>query len=195
MVGEYIIGFICGVIVYSIYWKFYGSKRKMRKRITRLPDDWTYLATGESGDLELEYAWLRCAKRVFKLFCEKQHDYGAKNIGLGGHHGIAFRIGDKVSRYWELLGLDSDEEIDPACDDETLMDTVMDIADYGIIAMMVENGWWPRFEIRRSFGPVAIALMLRKIYERLTSGEKAEVIELLIASEVADSIDGATLAT
>lgn len=103
-------------------------------------EDWGLLATGKSGWIEIERAWLREAQTIFELFCSKQHDYGPKNIGIAGLPGLATRAADKLSRWFELLEKGEAQN-------ESLEDTLMDIADYGIIALLVLHGHWPRYTL------------------------------------------------
>ena len=105
-------------------------------------EDWADLATGRSGWIEIEHAWLRKAQEVYDVFCKKQADYGPTNIGVGGTQGITVRLGDKISRLFELLGLtDRENAGKPA--NESVRDTMIDIGDYGIIGMIVLDGDWP----------------------------------------------------
>jgi hypothetical protein len=111
---------------------------------------WERHATGDSGDEELEKAWLRAARKVFELFCMKQRSYGVQNIADLGKSGVASRLNDKIKR---LLNMYNNEGLvtlitecphcGEAITDETELDTWMDIADYGIIGMMVLKGDWP----------------------------------------------------
>ncbi len=108
-------------------------------------EDWAFLATGISGHLEIEQAWLRAAQKLYGIFCAKQHDYGTTNIGMSGLTGIALRMGDKLSRLWELTGLGEDGgEHKQALVAEGLEDTLFDLADYSLIGTIVLAGIWPR---------------------------------------------------
>jgi hypothetical protein len=115
--------------------------------------DWTDFATGSSGDIEIERGWLRVAQELFELFCKKQHDYGPANIAVGGLDGIAIRVSDKVSRLWKLQGLGSyrGKAEFPANTDESLRDTLLDLADYGIIAALVHDGVWKTMTLEEAW--------------------------------------------
>jgi len=104
-------------------------------------EDWAVLATGESGSIELERAWLRKAQEIFNLFCRKQYDYGENNIALGGEKGVIQRALDKFSRLWTLTGMGG--EMRKAKSGEPRRDAWVDLADYGIIGLMVHDGDWP----------------------------------------------------
>lgn len=74
----------------------------------------------------------------------KRHaDYGPKNIAQspgGALNGIRVRMWDKVARINNLI----DEGKDPQ--GESLRDSFVDIANYGLIALMVLDGNWPGAE-------------------------------------------------
>lgn len=131
------------------------------KTFLRNLDNWEELATGTSGDTELEKKWLSDAKKayikmpdviqeVFEVFCKKQHDYGPQNIALAGPKGVTLRMMDKFSRLWNLVGMNKQAEV-PANSDEALYDTAMDLADYGIILMMTLDGSWKLMSIEEAF--------------------------------------------
>lgn len=130
-------------------------------------DRWEELATGDSGDIELERAWLRMAKIVFQVFCEKQHDYGHRNIAIGGLKGVVLRSGDKMARLWELTGLADGSciERDAVVADEDIFQNLLDWADYGIIAMMVERRLWPKCTVNEAFGKRAVLRVAQEILQ------------------------------
>ena len=72
---------------------------------------------------------------------EKQKDYGPKNISRFGVRGLSVRLYDKVERLANLL---MDREESPKND--SLEDTFKDIANYGIIGLMLLKEQWPRDE-------------------------------------------------
>jgi len=136
-----------------------GTKVSM---LDRLFLGWDSFPTGESGDIEIEQAWLRAAEEVYEkmpdliwemyqVFCKKQHDYGPQNIALGGTKGVTQRMVDKMARLWNLLGLGNSVAKAPANAEEAIYDTLMDLADYGIIGMLTENGSWPLLSIEEAF--------------------------------------------
>jgi hypothetical protein len=95
------------------------------------------LPAGHSGDLELERQFLIVLAELFELFCGKQADYGVTNISEAGMPGLATRLNDKVARFRNIaLGHD------PL--NESLRDNLIDIADYGVIAVLVNDGKWPK---------------------------------------------------
>lgn len=126
-----------------------------------MPDktlNWEDHATGSSGDIELEKAWLRRAEQVFGIFCKKQRSYGPMNIAEFGEKGVILRSNDKLKRLINLRYND----IENPLDDETVEDTWIDIADYGIIGLLCYAGEWPTGEakgwLRGKMGRVRAAI-------------------------------------
>ncbi len=106
--------------------------------------------TGDSLASSREYKLMegmdKFSSNVFKqtealsyLLIKKQHDYGPKNIADapgGPLNGLRVRIFDKISRINHLIDTGANPE------NESLRDSFMDLANYGIIAMMVLDGEW-----------------------------------------------------
>lgn len=82
---------------------------------------------------------------AFMIVCDAlltQHErkakaYGAHAIGRFGVFGIAVRMSDKIER---LITLTENQNISDA--DESIDDTLMDLAGYAIIALIVRKGKW-----------------------------------------------------
>ena len=72
------------------------------------------------------------------LAAKKQNDYGPENIRITGLPGLSTRIMDKASRLVNLTINKKGAEVD----DERVFDTLMDIANYGTIGMLLEKGKW-----------------------------------------------------
>ena len=81
------------------------------------------------------------AAECISLLDEKQKDYGPKNISRFGVRGLSVRLYDKIERLANLL---MDREESPK--NESLEDTFKDIANYGIIGLMLLKEQWPRDE-------------------------------------------------
>ena len=75
------------------------------------------------------------------LLDKKQKDYGPKNIARFGVRGLSVRLYDKVERLANLL---MDKEEDPQ--NEPLEDTFKDIANYGLIGLLLLRDQWPAEE-------------------------------------------------
>jgi hypothetical protein len=77
----------------------------------------------------------------FRLFAQKQNDYGMGNIAMNGNKrlallGLAIRLNDKVQRMLNLLDKGEDGL------NESLEDTGHDITNYGAIFNTVLNDKW-----------------------------------------------------
>lgn len=74
------------------------------------------------------------------LLLQKHHDYGPKNISLspgGPLNGIRVRMWDKFARINNLIDTKAEAKNEP------LADSFKDMANYSIIALLVERGAWP----------------------------------------------------
>lgn len=76
-----------------------------------------------------------------ELLLKKHRDYGPYNISRapgGPLIGVSVRLHDKIARVANVLA----KGAAPA--NESLRDSFADIANYGIIALMVMDGDWPK---------------------------------------------------
>ena len=84
----------------------------------------------------------------YALFCKKQMDYGPSNISMGTSLindeekrlslvGLIVRINDKVQRLLNLMVKNNRE-----AQNEPAIDAFKDLACYGMIAQIVQNGKW-----------------------------------------------------
>ena len=84
----------------------------------------------------------------YDLFCKKQMDYGPSNISMGTSLvdddekrlslvGLIVRINDKIQRLINLVVKNNRE-----AQNEPTIDAFKDLACYGIIAQIVQNGKW-----------------------------------------------------
>jgi len=85
----------------------------------------------------------------YALFARKMMDYGLQNIALGSDlstsddrnlsiTGIWLRCNDKINRLKNLLKRNGKNYVEG----ESMIDSFVDIANYGIIAMLVIRGKW-----------------------------------------------------
>ena len=104
---------------------------------------------------ELEYPILadefrQIQKEMYKMFARKHMDYGLNNIALGGDlnndedkkfslTGLCIRLTDKISRLKNLL-INGRSFVKG----EGMEDTFIDIANYGIIGMLVGRNKWKK---------------------------------------------------
>ena len=104
---------------------------------------------------ELEYPELskefkQIQEEMYKMFAAKHLDYGLNNIALGGDlsnqedkqfslTGLCIRLTDKISRLKNLL-INGKNFVKG----EGMEDTFIDIANYGIIGMLVGRDKWKK---------------------------------------------------
>jgi hypothetical protein len=84
---------------------------------------------------------IRVALECIVLFDSKQQDYGSSNIGISGEMGIQVRLQDKVSRMRHLLEKRM-QEPGMKVNNESLGDTYQDVANYGMIGMLLDRDLW-----------------------------------------------------
>jgi|TARA_R100001443_G_scaffold17795_4_gene28345 hypothetical protein len=78
---------------------------------------------------------LKEAVKFIKILDQKQQDYGSDNISLSGELGVIVRSQDKICRLKNLLGKEK-------VNHESVSDSWMDLANYGLIGYMVHNKIW-----------------------------------------------------
>jgi hypothetical protein len=95
------------------------------------------------------YGYIQIQAEQLELFAKKHLDYGMHNITAGTQlanedeigfalTGLWYRISDKVNR-WKNLLINR-----RSVQNESLMDTYQDLANYGIIAQLVARGMWKK---------------------------------------------------
>lgn len=100
---------------------------------------------------ELAKAFKDVQNEQYALFARKMMDYGLSNIALGSTlesqedidlslTGIWLRINDKTNRLKNLLKRKGKNYVTG----ETMIDSFVDIANYGIIAMLVMRDKWKK---------------------------------------------------
>ena len=99
---------------------------------------------------ELAEEYKRIGMEMYQMFAAKHMDYGLNNIALGGDLtnkedkkfsliGLAIRLTDKISRLKNLL-INGKNYVKG----EGMEDTFIDIANYGIIGMLVGRNKWKK---------------------------------------------------
>ena len=107
-------------------------------------------------DFEAEYPTLAKSfkenqQEQYELFARKMMDYGISNIALGSNleeaddiqlslTGIWLRCNDKINRLKNMLKRKGHNYVQ----DEPMIDSFIDIANYSIIAMLVMKGKWKK---------------------------------------------------
>lgn len=84
---------------------------------------------------------VKVADEIVKIVASKQKDYGPNNIQaspFGAVKGLTIRLYDKVARLANL------SETAKKPEHESLRDTFVDIAGYGIIGLMLLDGTFPK---------------------------------------------------
>lgn len=83
---------------------------------------------------------IKAALECIKLFDNKQQDYGSANILMSGELGVACRLQDKASRIRHILikQLKGDTKINY----ESLEDAYIDVANIGMIGMLLSRNLW-----------------------------------------------------
>ena len=86
------------------------------------------------------------------ILLRKQEDYGPLNISLspgGPYNGLRVRMFDKLQRFSHLY-----EQKNDTPNYESLRDTFIDLANYAIIGILVQNGQWEGISNGKSHSPI-----------------------------------------
>lgn len=87
-----------------------------------------------------ELAFRDAQDEAFELFLERHKKYGAHNISRFGFFGVLVRLSDKMER---LIRTGTAKTGD--FDDESVADTLLDISNYALIALVVIRSKWVKF--------------------------------------------------
>ena len=128
------------------------TKRKMgssKKELVRDDSGNENLAISfvESKYPETAKEFKRLQEQQYRVFCEKQMDYGPGNISVGTNleteeerkmslTGLWFRMNDKIQRMKTLLM--GGQKVN----NEPLEDSFLDVSNYGIMSTIVSNKKW-----------------------------------------------------
>jgi len=108
------------------------EKAKGKKR--EAPSDYKPPIKAEST---LQDAYEAIQAELEEIMAAKQHDYGSDNITALGVRGVFVRMWDKINRLKTLVWMGAKPQVE-----ETVDDTLLDIANYAIIALLVRRGEW-----------------------------------------------------
>ncbi len=86
-------------------------------------------------DIILDF--FNCQIDALEVFIHKQYDYGPNNVANFGDVGILIRLNDKIERLKNLMMSQSKVH------NESIADTWLDIANYGLIGLMCKENLWP----------------------------------------------------
>ena len=125
---------------------------KLKSKLNEFADDEVNqtLTIFEEEYPELSEEFKRIQTEMYEMFARKHMDYGLNNIALGGDlkneadkkfslTGLAIRLTDKISRLKNLLTNGKNY-----VKGEAMEDTFLDIANYGIIGLLVGRDKWKK---------------------------------------------------
>jgi len=111
--------------------------------------DTTITPEAEVGELYPQTAkeFHNILDEMFKLFATKQLDYGPSNISMGqtleteeernwSLTALSIRMNDKLQRLMNLL------KTKKTPNNESIEDTLIDLANYSVMALIVKKGKW-----------------------------------------------------
>jgi hypothetical protein len=124
-----------------------------RKKIQEFIDDEVNqtITIFEEEYPELSEEFKKIQKEMYEMFAAKHMDYGLNNIALGGDiinnnddkqfslTGLCIRLTDKISRLKNLL-INGKAFVEG----EGIQDTFIDVANYGIIGLLVGRNKWKK---------------------------------------------------
>ena len=133
--------------------KYYEIASKMNtKKIQDIVEDETnqIIVLFEEEYPELAEEFQNIQEEMYEMFARKHMDYGLNNIALGGNltnqedkkfslTGLCIRLTDKISRLKNLL-INGKNFVEG----ENMEDTFIDIANYGIIGLLVGRDKWKK---------------------------------------------------
>jgi cytochrome c biogenesis factor len=95
---------------------------------------------------ELEFN--RITAEMAAILRRKNSDYGGTvdNISITGLTGISVRVLDKAMR---LYNLTKSQESQQQVKEESIRDTLIDLANYCVIGVMLLDGTWNKISIKR----------------------------------------------
>ena len=116
----------------------------------KLPKYDAVISLFENEYPELSKEFKDIQKEMYSMFARKHMDYGLNNIALGGDlsnqedkkfslTGLTIRLTDKISRLKNLLVNGKN-----FVKNESMEDTFIDIANYGIIGLLVGRNKWKK---------------------------------------------------
>lgn len=101
-------------------------------------DDISTLAAKLQLKTAAAHDFLEVALENVALFDAKQSDYGSRNISSFGTFGVVVRMNDKFERIKNLFSKRRKRPVN-----ESIRDSFRDIANYALIAYMLETRQWP----------------------------------------------------
>ena len=128
------------------------KKLNIASESTWVPEDFTpllkstgYMPKNEHLRSEQSVEFEMILDDLFQMHKKKTADYSAWNIKGAGEQGVAVRLWDKTARLMNLMGWDIgtgkwSQPKEPK--NESIDDTLMDLASYAIIMLILRRGKW-----------------------------------------------------
>ena len=126
-----------------------GGLKRPKKQVPNINSTPIEIFEHEYPELSKEFQNIQ--KEMYEMFARKHMDYGLNNIALGGDivnnsddkqfslTGLCIRLTDKISRLKNLL-INGRSFVEG----EGMEDTFIDIANYGIIGLLVGRDKWKK---------------------------------------------------
>jgi hypothetical protein len=126
-----------------------GGLKRPKKQVPNINSTPIEIFEHEYPELSKEFQNIQ--KEMYEMFARKHMDYGLNNIALGGDivnnsddkqfslTGLCIRLTDKISRLKNLL-INGKSFVEG----EGIQDTFIDIANYGIIGLLVGRNKWKK---------------------------------------------------
>ena len=119
-----------------------NAMQEWADRVRKADDEWWAKNYPPSGKLEFGFDELvrQLASDSAELLLSKHRDYGPSNIAGapgGALNGLRVRLHDKLARLNHLIETGADPQ------HESLIDTAVDITNYGLILQLVLLDEWP----------------------------------------------------
>lgn len=114
----------------------YETRRDTDKILPKEKDEQTIAGVELETEMAAKAAELSIEN--IKVFDEKQKAYGSDNISKFGERGVLVRVSDKFERLKNLLEKGGD---DPSTT-ESILDSWLDLANYGLIGALCRKGEW-----------------------------------------------------
>lgn len=89
----------------------------------------------------LDLAFEQVSEELLQMFLKKHRDYGKGNILANGELGISMRVSEKIERLKHLLMSGQTPS------NESIEETWVDVAVYGIIAVLLRRGQFQSLDV------------------------------------------------
>jgi hypothetical protein len=122
-------------------WEMYNKLSVLGQPVEDNPFELPTMTIGEyMDDEEFERKVWNVVQDNVAMLLRKHRDYGPRNISQspgGALNGLRVRMHDKLARINHLLDSGAEPE------NESLIDSFLDLANYAVIAQLVIRGEWP----------------------------------------------------